>query len=456
MPIATSPIASTAIGVDDAQTATTVINTAVAYPTLPTIVCTAYVAERAVVHATLPNLNCAAQGFPLIKATATIKLPTIIARSNAVGVGHADAVVKIPKLGVRAQTGGYVQAQLPFLVAKGVALSGIICGGQVFLPQITATVHTGAHGRAKLPKLIATSTTTSTCVIKAFVVLPKLVATGVATVTIPIAQNHVVCKAHLPNLVIKSHSGAKVSAGLLKLRVIASATSGVVASVRAALPHLRAVARCTPNTVIATRLFLPKLGVVPRAYARAKLPKLVTIATVVGARGLSETWVVNLKHDPHSPPTGEADVDEVTTYTNYDFEQIVRNGEDYYGVGSQGVFKLGKVVGDDSGGTAGGSTPVEFYFKTGLHDFRAQTQKTIVSAYIAGRINGGVIVDLFPGENAVQPQRFTTPRGNTVQNYRQKFPLGNKFRYYAFGIGGNTPFVLDGLGVELANMTRRV
>ena len=700
MPFATSPMASTPIAVSGDGAGIQQINLTSGF---------------------LPKLRCASAAFANNKAVARTALPKIVASGGAVGVGRARIVVKIQTLVVRAQTGCVVQAQLPLLVANADVRAGLICSGQPLLPKLAAKVRTGASGRAKLPKLRATSATTSTCVFHAIVGVPNLIATGSATVTIPVVPDKLVCKAQLPNLVVVGHSGLKVKTRLAKVVVIASATSGSVAFGILKLPNLSAAGRCTQNNLFAAQVFLPKIGVIPRAYVRAKLPSLTVTAHVSGARGLSETWVVNLKHDAHSPPTGEADVDEVTTYTNYDFEQIVRNGDDYYGVGARGVFRLGKVVDDDTGvpqtttttttpgtpgttvvqntgliipwyiypdgaatgtdavlnsflverakhpnvdvqvivnpnngvgftsdanyqalidalvannctplayipttygtrplaeikaevvrwdtlytgvvgvfydeasnadtqaniayyseltayahamgyapicinagigvpnsfyatptmfdevvvyennqyqqvgdltnqpsavrnkrcvmvynnpfvaqkvnelvaharwvyvsdcgagydtlptylgalfsaceptsttvggtppttvtTTTGGAIPVEFYIKTGLHDFRSQAQKTIVSAYMAGRINGGVIVELFPGENAKQPQKFTTPRGNTVQNYRQRFPLGNKFRYYAFGIGGNTPFVLDGLSVELANLTRRV
>ena len=718
MPIATSPVASTPIAVSgDGSQQTKCSATAF----LPQLSCAAFCPNILFAQLTLQKPGCSATAFAVNKVLFNGKLPSLVAQSGAVGVGRATVGVKIPQLSARAQAGCHVNLQLPLLATKAVVVSGGICRTQAFLPQIIGKSAAGGRGRVKLPKLRATSTTTSTSVFQAALVLQTLVATGVATVTIPIEPNSVVCKAHIPSLEINARSGAKASVRLSNLGVVASATSGVVAFCRVFLQPLRAAASGVLNNVVAAKIFLPKLGTVPRAYVRATLPKLVTAAWVVGARGVSETWVVNLKHDPHSPPTGEADVDEVTTYTNYDFEQIVRNGEDYYGVGSRGVYRLGKVVGDDTGVsqnttttttpgtpgttvvqktgliipwyiypdgaasgtdgvlnaflverakhpnvdvqvivnpdngvgwsidsnyqafidtllasnctplayipttygarpiaeikaevvrlgnlytgivgifydeasdtdtpsniayyseitayahamgytpvcinagigipnsfytaasmfdtcvvyenkkyqqvgdllvqpeavrdkrcvmvynnpwnlqkvnelvaharwvyvsdcgagydtlptyivdlfnacepttttvggtppttvtiTTGGATPVEFYFKTGLHDFRSQQHKTVVSAYIAGRIEGGVIVELFPGEKAVQPQRFTTPRGNTAQNYRQKFPLGNKFRYYAFGIGGDTPFVLDGMGIELANMTRRV
>lgn len=704
MPIATSPVASTPIAVsgDGAQQP---------QQTNPSIsaVCL------------LPRLGCVATAFPTSKAVVKATLPKLVAKGNAVGVTHATGVATIPKLTARAQTGCVVKIQLPMLVAKTTAVVGATCVGQAVLPKLVAVSIAGARGRAKLPRLVARSSATTTVVFQASLKLPKLVASGVATVTVPVEPNKLVCKLRLPKPVVVGRSGVKASLRLPKLVAVAKATSGSVVVAKLFLPTLRATASCTPNTVISASLKLPRLGVVPRAYVKATLPKLVATAWAIGARGVSETWVVNLKHDPHSPPTGEADVDEVTTYTNYDFEQIVRNGDDYYGVGARGVFRLGKVVGDDTGipqtttttttpgtpgtsvvrhtgliipwyiypdgaatgndsvlndflverakhpnvdvqvivnpdngagwsadtnyqafidalvannctplayipttygarpiadikaevvrwsslytgvvgifydeasnedtpaniayyseltayahamdytpvcinagigvpnsfyaasgmfdevvvyennqyqqpgdlldqpnavrdkrcvmvynngwyaqkvtelvaharwvyvsdcgagydtlptyivdlfnacepvtttvggtppttttTTVGGAAPVQFYFRTGLYDFRSQAQKTIISAYMAGRVEGGVIVELFPGEKAVQPQRFTTPRGNTAQNYRQKFPLGNKFRYYAIGIGGDTPFVLDGLGLELANMTRRV
>lgn len=699
MPFATSPWASTPIaGNGDAATTNHIIATA-----------------------RVSGLIATGRAYPVTHVNATAKLPNLIAVAAVVGVSRGSAICQLPPLRVKSFVGAFGGFQIPKLVANTRSAVGSIATAVVTLGKVIASSHTGGAAKAKLPKLVARGDTTSTVVIAGKLRTPRLVANGVVLVDISPAPERLSVSAYLPRLHASALLGVKAVNKIPKLMASASLTSGSVLNAKLMVSKLVATATSVANNVIVGSLKLPQLCVLPRIRASAKLPVPLVIASCMGGDGIVETWVVNLKHDPKSPPTGEADVDEVTTYTNYDFEQIVRNGSHYYGVGKRGIFRLGEVVGDDSGvpqtttttttpgtpGTTvvrktgliipwyiypdnamsggdvvlnaflaeralhpdvdvqvivnpdngagwatdpnyqafintlranncttlayipttytnrpirsvkdevirwgdlyqgldgifydeaastdtsgtiayyqeivayahamgyspvcinagmavpdsfytaagvfdtvvvfennryqqaddfpvqpsssrdkkcvmvynnqfdaanvehlvdqarwvyvsdcgagydslptylhtlfvacnpvttvvggtppttttvvtGGSVPVEFYFKTGLHDFRSQTLKTLASAYIAGRVDGGVIIELFPGENAVQPQRFTTPRGKVAQTYRQRFPLGNKQRYYAIGIGGNTPFTLDALGIELANMTRRI
>ena len=700
MPFATSPWASTPIaGNGDAAT------------TNPTIVAAA----------TLPGLVVNGRAYPVTHVSVTAKLPNLLAAANVVGVLRGTVICQLPPLRVKSFVGAFGGFQIPKLVATTQTAVGSIADATVTLAKPTFCLHTGVVAKAKLPKLSVVAGTTSTTVIAGKLRIHRPVANCVVLVDVLPTPERLTGALYLPRPKATTRLGVKATNKIPKLIASASLTAGSVINAKVWLPNLVGVSTCVANNVIVGLLKLPQLRVLPRIRVSAKISTPLITASCMGSDGVVETWVVNLKHDPKSPPTGEADVDEVTTYTNYDFEQIVRHGSHYYGVGKRGIFKLGEVVGDDSGvpqtttttttpgtpGTTvvrktgliipwyiypdnaasggdvvlnaflaervlhpdvdvqvivnpdngagwvtdpnyqafidtlganncttlayipttysnrpirsvkdevirwgdlyqgldgifydeaastdtsgtiayyqeivayahamgyspvcinagmavpdsfytaagmfdtvvvfennryqqagdfpaqpsssrdkkcvmvynnqfdaanvgylvdqarwvyvsdcgagydslptylhtlfvacnpvttvvggtppttttvvtGGSVPVEFYFKTGLHDFRSQTLKTLASAYIAGRVDGGVIIELFPGENAVQPQRFTTPRGKVAQTYRQRFPLGNKQRYYAIGVGGNTPFVLDALGIELANMTRRI
>ena len=50
---------------------------------------------------------------------------------------------------------------------------------------------------------------------------------------------------------------------------------------------------------------------------------------------------------------------------------------------------------------------------------------------------------------------YTTPRGPTAQNYRQKFGRGLDARYYAFGLAGAGDMEIDDLDIEVVMRANR-
>jgi hypothetical protein len=158
-----------------------------------------------------------------------------------------------------------------------------------------------------------------------------------------------------------------------------------------------------------------------------------------------EAYAVNLKH--RAAPGVEA-IDEVTRYTNFPFNQIVRHQERYYGVADNGLYLLG--------GDLDVATPIPWAFKTAMTDDKAEEKKTVRALRFSGRVGPAATVTLFSGESGNEAYTYTTPRDATPQNHREKLGRGIKGRYYAIGVAGDGALELDGLEPEVDTLTRKL
>lgn len=157
-----------------------------------------------------------------------------------------------------------------------------------------------------------------------------------------------------------------------------------------------------------------------------------------------DAYSINLNHRPDAPQP----VDEVTRYTGFAFERIVRFQGAYYGVAADGLYQLG--------GTTDAGADIECTVKTCVDDFKAPEKKTVVSAFLAGRLGPDATITLHAGEEGEEAYDFSTPRGQDAQNHRQKFGRGIKHRYFAIGIVTAGALSIDSLDLEVNKLSRRI
>jgi hypothetical protein len=157
-----------------------------------------------------------------------------------------------------------------------------------------------------------------------------------------------------------------------------------------------------------------------------------------------EAYATNLLH-------GEEPA-QVTRYTNFPFTHILRYQGDYFGVSPNGLFLLGGVTDY----ATPKPTPIRWDFETHVTDLDSPLKKTIVAAYFGGRLGKSETVRLVAGEKPAKTYQYTTPRGETAQNHRQKFGRGIKERYFAVGATGTGELELDNIEFDVATMTRRI
>jgi hypothetical protein len=167
-------------------------------------------------------------------------------------------------------------------------------------------------------------------------------------------------------------------------------------------------------------------------------------ATLVGTATVTatyEAYALNLKHNAEGP-------DELTRYTNYPFDRIVRYKNSYFGMNSTGLYLLE--------GTTDDGTAIAFDVKTHKTDFGSPQKKTVEYAYFGGRMGAAATVTLHVGETSSEAYAYTTPRGATAQNYRQPFGRGIKNRYYALEAAGSGDLTIDSITLNVATLARKV
>lgn len=229
----------------------------------------------------------------------------------------------------------------------------------------------------------------------------------------------------------------------------ASGKSGAVGRVEVTCPlfELEMTGSARSRMTFDLKAPIPQLGQGSlRVVAAAPMATLVLVgtATVVATY---EAYAVNLKHAP-----GFQGSDELTRYTNYPFDAIVRYQGRYFGVGAAGLYLLEGTT-DHASPTP---TAIPWDWRTCLTDFDDPSKKTPVSVYIGGRMGPAATVDLIVGETGDQSYSFATPRGATAQNYRQKFGRGVKARYFGLGAAGNGELAIDTLDFTIADLARRI
>lgn len=397
---------------------------------------------------------------------------------DVVEIALAEIVAKLPKLTGAIFAGGrlvvpvpkltgaiYAGALLPVVVPKmtGGLNGGALMGGvlpslkasitghdstgerAIFFkaPKLQGQMYGGATLRGKLPKLTGALSATSTAMAQIHATLPKF--TGAMSGT---AGGEGKITATLPKMTGSGRFGGILTVSLSPLTGSLSSTGGSLGRIIGKLPMFQAVLVGTAQPHGEITAVLPSMQPAAGGRIVGVLPKFMMVAighAVVTAT--YEAYALNLKHQA---VPGIVPVDEMTHYTNFPFDRIVRWGSDYYGMAGDGLYLL------FTGTTDFGSVPITYDVQTHMTDFGTPLKKTVVSAYFGGRLGTNATITLRVGEIATKVYTFTTPRGVDAQNYRQKFGLGTKARYFAIEAAGAGAFDSDVLEFNVAQMTRRI
>lgn len=234
-------------------------------------------------------------------------------------------------------------------------------------------------------------------------------------------------------------------------RLEASGTAGAVGKLTATMPLFDLVAHGTADQVGRLDATMPMIRPVASAVLDVLMPMFRLVASGHAVVAVEyEAYTMNLVGpvdlDPRSPhsPSGR----ELTRYTNFPFDQIVRHGDKYYGVSSTGLYLLG---GDTDDGA-----PIPWAFRTATTDFGTIQRKTVVSAYLGGKVMPTATASIFAGEGGEITYSYPVPPSATNQNYRVRFGRGLKTRYFALEMsdaqGGDVR--ADSIDFEINTMTR--
>jgi hypothetical protein len=248
----------------------------------------------------------------------------------------------------------------------------------------------------------------------------------------------------MPNLV--GYSGAVLSITTSSATIAASGTSGSISGVSLTLPLFDLAVSGTSRTQAYADLISPaaRLGAQAQAWLIAPGAQLTAVGTAVVAVTY-EAYALNLNHTPRR---GEEPVDELTHFTNYPFDRIVRYKNSYFGMNSTGLYLLE--------GTTDLAAPVAWSMQTAFSDFDSPNLKTLSMAYFGGRFGPVTTIELLVGEANTESYIYTTPLDATAKNYRQPFGRGAKARYYALAASGSNEMTVDSIVFNIDTLLRRI
>ncbi len=311
-------------------------------------------------------------------------------------------------------------------------------------PKAGLVAYSGASSSLVIQRqtLVAAGTVTNRAAATLTAPKPELAAIG--TVSAMASANLAITTAYR----LVGYGGAVCRVNVIgKSSLLATGSTGSVGVATLTCPLFELVATATAQNRGAANLVAPspRMGQAAQAWLMAPGSILVAIGTATVTASY-EAYAVNLNHSGDNP------IDEMTRYTNFPFTHIVRYQGSYFGVAADGLYLLE--------GTTDHAVPtakaIPWKLETHLTDFGSPLQKTPVSAYVGGRLGRAETFTLLAGEKKEQAYRYTNPRGETAQNYRQKMGRGIKARYFAVSLEGDGAAEIDNLEFEVNTMTRRI
>lgn len=202
-----------------------------------------------------------------------------------------------------------------------------------------------------------------------------------------------------------------------------STTVGSLVALVATAPMGQLQASATAGATMRADLVAPMITPAPtaRAFLLSPMGSLTAVARAVLAV-VYEAYAVNLKPGPKMP-------NQVTRYTDYPFNQIVRFKGRYLGVADDGLYELGGDTDYDA------TTPANpaWSWHTGETDFNSPQLKNVREAIFAGRLGPKATASVSVREAADRDYIATIVRGTAAQNHRIKYGRGLKARYWSFG-----------------------
>lgn len=197
-----------------------------------------------------------------------------------------------------------------------------------------------------------------------------------------------------------------------------------------AIIGISSVPTVSKQNIVTASAILPLISMSQRITAAASLPLLsiAAVASTVSA-ATSVAWITNLS------------LEETTKFTNFGFINIVRIGNNIYGVKSNGLYLLGAST--DNG------TSISSHIKTHPNNYKQQTFKRIPYMYIQTQYP--VAVTEYIDSETIGP--MTTDHG------QQKVTMskGTQGYYWSYKIANVAPnsFKIDGIEPFIDFMKRR-
>lgn len=344
----------------------------------------------------------------------------------------------LPAVGLSGLSGASAVLEPPAWVFKAYAAPSQQHVAQMQCPDWSLSAAGGATAAHSLPMGLLSASATTTLLGRASMAMPAARLDAEATASIMGQASMTVGSTYA----LVGYAGALVSATIGACTLQAEGTGTITAAANLVLPLYELDAGAELENVGRAELVAPAIAAAPWAVAWMTAPaaRMTAIGTAVVAV-THEAYAVNLRSEQ------EGGGNEVTHYTNYPFDRIVRWRGSYYGMAADGLYLLEGNTDDDE--------PINWALRTGTTDFGRPEKKNTASAYMGGRLGGVATFTVHTGEKLDSSYAYRSTRGATAQNYRQKFGRGLDARYYAFQVEGNGELEIDDLEIEVVQRARR-
>lgn len=363
------------------------------------------------VAASMPTPTVAMRGGD--RADVAMPMPTLDIRSGM----EAAVAMPMPTLVIR--DGDTTSVSMPMPTIDFVIVRGVENAWEVAMPMPTVEAKAGLRTSAAMPMPTVAFTGTTTILMEVEAVMPMPTAAMQVTKT-----ESLLVTATMPMPTASAKGGARAAAAMSMPSVLASGKTGSVISFGVTMPMPDASLSMTAQAFMAIEAVMPMLVAGPYGRITAMMPM-----AQVDMRGHTvvavtyEAYAVNLK-------PGEKMPHQVTRYTDFPFNQIVRYQGRYIAVADDGLYELGGATDYDPVTPAGPA----WSWETGITDFRSSQIKQVREAIVGGRLGPSVTASVSVGEAADRTYAGTIVRGSSAQNYRVKYGRGLDGRYWSFGL----------------------
>lgn len=287
------------------------------------------------------------------------------------------------------------------------------------MPMAQVDMRSGARMAASMPMAQVQMDVTTTILIAVDAVMPMPTVSMRATKTESIGV-----AVTMPTPTAAARLGSRIRASMPMAGVTFTGVSGSVIQLRATMPMPEVEATLTARAFGVIRAVMPML--VPSPYGRITAMMPMPQVDMQGRTVVSvtyEAYAVNLK-------PGEKMPHQVTRYTDFPFNQIVRYQGRYIASADDGLYELGGDTDYDPVTPAGPA----WSWKTGITDFRSSQIKQVREAIVGARLGPRVTASVSVGEAAERTYAGTIVRGQTAQSRRVKYGRGLDGRYWSFGL----------------------
>ncbi len=371
---------------------------------------------------------------PTMSVQATMPMPLV----DIEGGARITATLPMPTMSI--QHGARITALMPMPTVQIEGGDGVLNTIAAVMPMPTVQVRGGAAVRATMPMptVEASGTTTVLITVEAVMPMPTVQMSGTTGSTGAAA-------AAMPMPTVEIRGGLTVAAAMPMATVEMSGTTGSVASIQALMPMPTVEFITTAEAYSIIEAVMPMLVAGPYGRITAVMPMAQVRASGGQVFAVTyETYAVNLQ------PGGQAPVHEVGRYDGWEFDDIIRWRDAYYGVKADGWYLLG---GDTDAGE-----PIPWAMQTAKSKLGGAQMKVVREAFVYGRVGTGFQMSASISDRSTTAYEGLVQAGEHEEATRVKFGRGLKAVYWSFGPNDPTggPADIDTLQLDAAELQRKV